>query len=193
MSQIKKHFVLIGLVILLGILTFTQLNLFNNNSNPTTAPDPAEKTASKQQPTSSPDQNSQINFNLDDYVKSLIKSTLGKDTERILLNYQHSENELNLHLSPKINKNFTAKEVEKELLLNSKKIIVNFFNDDKNIPTLILTWYLNLVDKKDGEIGEKVLLVQISRKTFKRINWKKVSTTDLPEIIDEYWIHPALK
>jgi hypothetical protein len=49
------------------------------------------------------------------------------------------------------------------------------------------------VDKKGNQSVERAMMVKFSRSNSASINWDNVSYSNIVEIADDHWVHPALK
>lgn len=135
-------------------------------------------------------------LSIDEYVQHLVSSTLGDATSQgneILLKYDYSDEELVLNLAADGNESYTVDVIQEKLFAASNKLFSKVFTDRQDIDKFTLVWYLYLVDKKDGEQGGKACTIEMSRDTFESINWDEVTRKEVPNKVDDFWIHPALR
>ena len=62
----------------------------------------------------------------------------------------------------------------------------------QDIHSITVEPYLILVDQYGKEELSKVALITINRATWEEINWENFLTDNIPNIADNYWLHPAL-
>lgn len=61
------------------------------------------------------------------------------------------------------------------------------------IASITVRAHLMLVDTYGNEDMGQVMLIEISRETWERINWSNFITDDIPVVADIYWVHPAIQ
>ncbi|SKA00266.1 hypothetical protein [Selenihalanaerobacter shriftii] len=129
--------------------------------------------------------------NISNYVLKLIKESI-EEPNKYLLDHNYSNNILTIKLITSANKNLTVDTIRKRILINSQEIFIKHFNNNTNISKLKLIWCLNFISTKDNEKNE-VLLIQMNKNSFEKINWNESSIDDIIKSANQYWIAPALK
>ncbi|MGM0472287.1 MAG: hypothetical protein ACQEQI_08440 [Bacillota bacterium] len=130
-----------------------------------------------------------------EYIKYLLTNSLGTETikdKNMKADYDYTDNALTLKVSAKGHEKYSAQEIRNQLFTHSKNIINQAFNDRQDLTDIKLIWYLYIVDQKDGEQGGKASTIEISRDKFEEVNWQEAPAEDLPDNVNDFWIHPAL-
>ncbi len=87
--------------------------------------------------------------------------------------------------------NLTTKMIRKGMFVEAEKIFPKIF-ENKEVERVILIWKFPLVDVKGNSESEKVLSIQIERKTNDQINWDNFDRDNFATVADHYYEHPAL-
>jgi len=133
---------------------------------------------------------------IDEYTTYLVNNTIGKTTNMgntTLIKHTYSKNDNELFLELYANENFSSNMTRRGIIMDSKDIFKKFFNDRKDVRSLVLGWYLTLVDQRGNEKLSRVLLIDMTKSNANTINWSNVITDNIPVIANHYWVHPALK
>jgi len=70
--------------------------------------------------------------------------------------------------------------------------IVKELSTDGSIDSVTVNAYLALVDQYGNEAPGKVMMVNLTKPTWSKINWDNFITYNLQNVADLYWVHPAI-
>ncbi|MCR1994598.1 hypothetical protein NSA31_22940 [Bacillus subtilis] len=85
----------------------------------------------------------------------------------------------------------TSKMIKQGMLMEAERIFPKVF-ENKEVKRVLLTWNFPLVDVKGNTKSEKVLSIQLERKTNEEINWENFDRDNFAIVADHYYEHPAL-
>ncbi|MCY9451612.1 hypothetical protein [Bacillus haynesii] len=87
--------------------------------------------------------------------------------------------------------NLTTKMIKQGMFMDAEKIFPKIF-ENKEVERVILIWNFPLVDVKGNSKSEKVLSIQLERKTNEEINWENFDRNNFSLVADSYYEHPVL-
>ncbi|KRT92241.1 hypothetical protein [Bacillus paralicheniformis] len=87
--------------------------------------------------------------------------------------------------------NLTSKMIKQGMFMDAEKIFPKVF-ENKEVERVILIWNFPLVDVKGNSKSEKVLSIQLERKTNEEINWENFDRNNFALVSDSYYEHPVL-
>ncbi|MEC1507114.1 hypothetical protein P9D42_15850 [Bacillus haynesii] len=87
--------------------------------------------------------------------------------------------------------NLTSKMIKQGMFMDAEKIFPKVF-ENKEVERVILIWNFPLVDVKGNSKSEKVLSIQLERKTNEEINWENFDRNNFALVADSYYEHPVL-
>lgn len=87
--------------------------------------------------------------------------------------------------------NLTSKMIKQGMFMDAEKIFPKVF-ENKEVERVILIWNFPLVDVKGNSKSEKVLSIQLERKTNEEINWENFDRNNFSLVADYYYEHPVL-
>lgn len=65
--------------------------------------------------------------------------------------------------------------------------------DDGEVENVFINYYTTLVDEYGNEEEESVITATFTRETMDKINYENISYSNIPNVADDYWMHPALE
>lgn len=90
------------------------------------------------------------------------------------------------------NDNLTNNMVKKGMLKEGEKLFPKIF-EDTSVGRVLITWEFPLEDAKGNSSFQKVLSIQLERKTADEINWKEFKYKNFEIVADSYYEHQAFK
>ncbi|MEC0448211.1 hypothetical protein SRCM100730_03954 [Bacillus velezensis] len=90
------------------------------------------------------------------------------------------------------NDNLTNNMVKKGMLKEGEKLFPKIF-EDASVGRALITWEFPLEDAKGNSSFQKVLSIQLERKTADEINWKEFKYKNFEIVADNYYEHKAFK
>lgn len=89
--------------------------------------------------------------------------------------------------------NLTNDMTRKGIWIDAIKIFKAIIPESESeINKITLKPYLTLTDQNGNESIDNVMIIGLKRKTWEKINWDNFLYDNLPNVIDNYWEHPAL-
>ncbi|MEZ3605494.1 hypothetical protein OB894_01685 [Bacillus subtilis] len=88
--------------------------------------------------------------------------------------------------------NLTNNMVKKGMLKEAEKLFPRIF-EDASVGRVIITWKFPLEDAKGNTSFQKVLSIQLERKTADEINWDKFKYKNFETVADHYFEHAVFK
>ncbi|WEY95787.1 hypothetical protein P5641_19425 [Bacillus subtilis] len=90
------------------------------------------------------------------------------------------------------NDNLTNNMVKKGMLKEGEKLFPKIF-EDTSVGRVLITWEFPLEDAKGNSSFQKVLSIQLERKTADEINWNEFKYKNFEIVADSYYEHQAFK
>ncbi|MET4560737.1 outer membrane biosynthesis protein TonB [Lysinibacillus parviboronicapiens] len=90
------------------------------------------------------------------------------------------------------NENFTVNMTKKGMWMDSKKIL-ELLNKKNEFEKIIIHWYYPLIDTYGNEKDVLVMSFNINKATLNKIKWDNFLTDNVPNVVDNYFEHAALK
>jgi hypothetical protein len=81
----------------------------------------------------------------------------------------------------------------KAMILQTRDLFNKLFNSGLPISKAVAMIQGNLIDKYGNENNSNVMKCTLTDTTSAKINWKNINQVDFKSVLDNVWIHPALR
>ncbi|MCK8818119.1 hypothetical protein MWH28_12205 [Natroniella sulfidigena] len=135
-------------------------------------------------------------YTFDEYVQVFVERKLGRTTNTgnaRYLGHSFSDSDGVLEIKLRASENLTSNMTRGGIKLDTKDVFSEFFTEFSEVDDLVLSWKMKLVDQRGNESLSRVLLISNTRENNQTINWGNVITDNIPNIVDSYWVHPAIR
>ncbi|MFJ8103350.1 hypothetical protein [Lysinibacillus sp. NPDC096212] len=141
--------------------------------------------------------NANNNDDLADKAKKIITDKLGKKNNQkkdTVKSYAvtNEDNGKGFIIELNANENFSVNMTKKGMWMDSKKILEPL-SKMNNFEKIIVHWYYPLVDTYGNEKDVLVMSFDIDKTTLNKIKWDNFLTDNVPNVVNNYFEHPALK
>ena len=138
-----------------------------------------------------------VNEDLADKAKKIITDKLGKKNNQkkdTVKSYAvtNEDNGKGFIVQLNADENFSVNMTKKGMWMDSKKILepISKMNDFEKVK---VHWYYPLVDTYGNEKDVLVMSFDIDKATLNKIKWDNFLTDNLPNVVNNYFEHAALK
>lgn len=81
----------------------------------------------------------------------------------------------------------------KAMIMQTRDLFNKLFSSDLPISKCVAMIKFPMVDKYGNESNDNVMKCTLTDTTAAKINWKNVNQIDFKPVLDDVWIHPALR
>lgn len=172
---------------LIGIVVCTIFfNIFNPNPISTKTGSPAPKVSQeKKEPVKE--------LSEDEKIKKICQDTLKDNFISVQITNDETEGGKILTITTKGNENLTNSMTRKGTLWQSRDLFKNLYTSGIPIIICSIESSLPLIDSYGNTKDGVVMRCVLNNDVAKHIAWENVELIQWEKILNEYWIHPALK
>lgn len=146
----------------------------------------AEKEQKTQEKAKKDEENKENKFK--ENVEKIVKKTVGKsDVESIEVNTNYDIPEPNNKAVLLNLKNAN----DKILTWNDTTNILKKLSKEKEIQKVVFVWRAELTDTYGNKTSDPVMKMNIDRENLDKINFKNFDYKNIPNVVQDYWEHPA--
>lgn len=120
-------------------------------------------------------------------IELAVLRAVGHDTKVRAINLQNDKLRIDYIAKENLTTNLTRWGI-----LTDAKDIVKEVSPIANVNSVTIEPHLTLVDRYGQESLRRVATITITRATWEKINWDNFLIDNLPNVADNYWLHPAL-
>lgn len=134
---------------------------------------------------------------IDNYVDYLVEDTMGHSTNmgytRLIDFWTEGHNNEKLVLRLQGDENFTSNMTRDGMIDNTEQVITQLYSERDDINNFEVQWYMVLIDERGNEENTQVVNIEFDRANYNNVNWDNFLTSNLPDIANYYWVHPAYR
>lgn len=171
----------------------------DDNSSPTDIPtqtntqQPNEEITQTQQEDSEPEETLTKEEKIKKDITDILESS-NRDVEKIreISIIERADENLLVTVRYNADDNLGNSWIKRGIWIDSEKILEKVYTDYSDIGRVAIFAYFPLVDKYGNSEDEVVMKVMLDKETSDKINWENFITDNLPDVVDDYYAHPAI-